>query len=123
VVAGGDGTVGYVFCNLADRSIPIGVMPFGSANNIARSLGIAGTPAELAEQRRIRHVQQFHLMNVTKDDREKAISVEGFGVGLIPALIKRRAPRARRSTAPMTFAAVAAYCWSFCKRLSRSTSR
>lgn len=91
VVAGGDGTVGYVFCNLADRSIPIGVMPFGSANNIARSLGIAGTPAELAEQWRIGHVQRFHLVKVAEDDIEKEVSVEGFGVGLIPALIKRRA--------------------------------
>jgi diacylglycerol kinase (ATP) len=91
VAAGGDGTVGYVFCHLADRSIPIGVMAFGSANNIARSLGIAGTPAELAEQWRIGHVQQFHLMNVAEDDGEKEVSVEGFGVGLIPALIKRRA--------------------------------
>ena len=91
VVAGGDGTVGYVFCNLADRSIPIGVMAFGSANNIARSLGLAGTPAELAEQWRIGHLQQFHLMNVAEDDGEEEVSVEGFGVGLIPALIKRRA--------------------------------
>ena len=50
VVAGGDGTVGHVFTHLSDRSVPIGVVPLGSANNIARSLGIAGTPQELAEQ-------------------------------------------------------------------------
>ena len=91
VVAGGDGTVSYVFCHLADRSIPIGVMPFGSANNIARSLGIAGTPAELAERWRTGRPQQFHLMNVTEDSGKREVSVEGFGVGLIPALIKRRA--------------------------------
>jgi len=91
VAAGGDGTVGYVFCHLADRSIPIGVMPFGSANNIARSLGIAGTPAELAEQWRIGNLRQFHLINVTEGGGEKEVAVEGFGVGLIPALIKRRA--------------------------------
>lgn len=91
VAAGGDGTVSYVFCHLADRSIPIGVMPFGSANNIARSLGIAGTAAELAEQWRIGHVQQFHLMNAAEEDGDKHVLVEGFGVGLFPALIKRRA--------------------------------
>jgi diacylglycerol kinase family enzyme len=50
VAGGGDGTIGYVFTHLADRSIPIGILPLGSANNIARSLGIAETPAELAEQ-------------------------------------------------------------------------
>lgn len=89
VAAGGDGTVAYVFCHLADRSIPIGVMPFGSANNIARSLGIAGTPPELAEQWRSGRVQPFHLIKLVEDSEEKEASVEGFGVGLMPALIKR----------------------------------
>jgi diacylglycerol kinase (ATP) len=72
VAAGGDGTIGYVFTHLADRSIPIGILPLGSANNIARSLGIAGTPAELAEQWRAGHVHSFHLVEVTygKDKRE-----------------------------------------------------
>ena len=37
VAAGGDGTIGYVFTHLADRSIPIGILPLGSANNVARS--------------------------------------------------------------------------------------
>jgi diacylglycerol kinase family enzyme len=48
VAAGGEGTVAYVFKHMQDYSVPIGVLPLGSANNIARSLGIAGTPAELA---------------------------------------------------------------------------
>jgi diacylglycerol kinase (ATP) len=61
IVAGGDGTVGYVFTHLADRSVPIGVLPLGSANNIARSLGIAGTPQELAEQWRLDDIRPFHL--------------------------------------------------------------
>jgi diacylglycerol kinase family enzyme len=91
VAAGGDGTVGYVFRHLAHRSIPIGLMPLGSANNIARSLGIAGTPAELAEQWDMAHLWPFHLMNVTEDDGERQSVVEGFGIGLIPALMRRRA--------------------------------
>ena len=32
VAAGGDGTVAYVFIHLRDRSIPIGLIPLGSAN-------------------------------------------------------------------------------------------
>jgi diacylglycerol kinase family enzyme len=91
VAAGGDGTIGYVFTHLADRSIPIGVLPLGSANNIARSLGIAGTPAELAEQWRAGRVHSFHLVEVTYGKDKRELCTEGFGVGLMAALIKRRA--------------------------------
>jgi len=91
VAAGGDGTIGYVFTHLADRSIPIGILPLGSANNVARSLGIAGTPAELAEQWRAGHVHSFHLVEVAYGRDKRALCTEGFGVGLMAALIKRRA--------------------------------
>jgi hypothetical protein len=36
-------------------------------------------------------VQEFYLMNVAGDDASAEVTVDGFGVGLIPALIKRRA--------------------------------
>ena len=91
VAAGGDGTIDYVFTHLADRSIPIAIVPLGSANNVARSLGIAGTPAELAEQWRDGQLHSFHLVEVTYGKDKKELCVEGFGVGLMAALIKRRA--------------------------------
>ena len=91
VAAGGDGTIAYVFTHLADRSIPIGILPLGSANNIARSVGIAGTPAELAEQWRAEHVHSFHLVEITHGTYKRQLCTEGFGVGLMAALIKRRA--------------------------------
>jgi diacylglycerol kinase (ATP) len=91
VAAGGDGTIADVFIHLADRSVPIAILPLGSANNIARSLGIAGTPAELAEQWLSGRTHPFHLIEVTGEDGRKALCAEGFGVGLMPGLIKRRA--------------------------------
>jgi diacylglycerol kinase (ATP) len=91
IAAGGDGTIGYVFTHLADRSIPIGILPLGSANNIARSLGIAGTPAELAERWRGGQVHSFHLVEVNYSPDRRELCAEGFGVGLIAALIKRLA--------------------------------
>ncbi len=90
IAAGGDGTIAYVFLHLADRSIPVGILPLGSANNIARSLGIAGTPAELAEQWRAGRVHSFHLVEVTYGRDKRELCAEGFGVGLMAALIKRR---------------------------------
>jgi diacylglycerol kinase (ATP) len=91
VIAGGDGSVGYVFTHLEDRSIPVAIVPLGSANNIARSLSIAGTPAELAEQWRASQVHSFHLVEVNYGKDKKELCAEGFGVGLMAALIKRRA--------------------------------
>jgi diacylglycerol kinase family enzyme len=40
-VAGGDGTVGKVARRLIGRGMPIAILPIGTANNIARTLGIA----------------------------------------------------------------------------------
>jgi diacylglycerol kinase (ATP) len=40
VVAGGDGTVSRAACALADRNLPLAILPLGTANNTARSLGI-----------------------------------------------------------------------------------
>ena len=43
-VAGGDGTVATVVKMLPDRSVPLAIVPSGTANNIARSLGICAEP-------------------------------------------------------------------------------
>ena len=48
VVAGGDGTVGRVMKALAGSPVPMTILPTGTANNIATSLGIRGEPAALA---------------------------------------------------------------------------
>ena len=42
VVAAGDGTVGRVARRMVGRGIPIAVLPLGTANNISKTLGIAG---------------------------------------------------------------------------------
>lgn len=47
VVAGGDGTVARVLAMLPDRSVPAAIIPTGTANNIARSLGIGGDPEDI----------------------------------------------------------------------------
>jgi diacylglycerol kinase family enzyme len=47
LVAGGDGTVGKVGRELIDSGIPLGVLPLGTANNLARSLGFTASPEEI----------------------------------------------------------------------------
>src|SRR5882762_7775002 len=46
VVAGGDGTVGKVARRMVGRGVPVGVLPSGTANNIARTLGLLDLPFE-----------------------------------------------------------------------------
>lgn len=46
VVGGGDGTLSAALAGLVDAGLPVGILPLGTANNLARTLGI---PTELAE--------------------------------------------------------------------------
>jgi diacylglycerol kinase (ATP) len=43
---GGDGTINEVASTLAFGEVPIGIVPAGSGNGLARQLGISATPAE-----------------------------------------------------------------------------
>jgi diacylglycerol kinase family enzyme len=47
IVAGGDGTVAKIARKLKDRKTLVAILPFGTANNIARCLGISGDPDAL----------------------------------------------------------------------------
>src|SRR5256712_4075406 len=46
IAAGGDGLVGGVITHIAESGLPLGILPLGTANDIARSLHI---PLDLAE--------------------------------------------------------------------------
>jgi diacylglycerol kinase (ATP) len=47
IVAGGDGTVGKIARNIPNRKVTMAILPLGTANNVARSLGIKGEPEAL----------------------------------------------------------------------------
>src|SRR6266581_4938360 len=47
LAAGGDGTAGKVGRELIDSGIPLGVLPLGTANNLACSLGFTASPEEI----------------------------------------------------------------------------
>jgi diacylglycerol kinase family enzyme len=49
VAAGGDGTVGSVATQLAGSGLPMGILPMGTSNDSARSLGISMDLAEAAQ--------------------------------------------------------------------------
>ena len=49
VAAGGDGTVHKTAWKIMDSGIPLAILPLGAANNLARSLGFAGSVDEILQ--------------------------------------------------------------------------
>lgn len=81
VAAGGDGTVARAGRALAGRNIPLVILPLGTANNIATSLGIGGCPEEAIAawpHQRIVHID----VGVIQHDGETRF-LESVGAGLV----------------------------------------
>lgn len=87
VAAGGDGTIGKILTALPDRSLPVALLPLGTANNAARSLGIAGTPQELVETWKIDNTCPLDIGSV-KAPWGTSLFLEGFGVGLFADFLR-----------------------------------
>jgi diacylglycerol kinase (ATP) len=87
VIAGGDGTITEVMTKLPDRSVPVALLPLGTANNIARSLGIAGTPQELVETWNLYNTRPMDV-GMVKASWGTSRFLEGFGVGLFAEFLK-----------------------------------
>jgi len=86
VVAGGDGTVGRVMKALAGSPVPMAILPTGTANNIARSLGVRGEPEALAQRWERLEVRQVDVGTVRGPWGESRF-VESVGIGLLGGLI------------------------------------
>ena len=84
VAAGGDGTIASAAKAVAGSGIPLAILPLGTANNIARSLGIDGALPELIEGWRHAVRVPFDLGTASRKHEDVAF-VEGVGGGLIPA--------------------------------------
>jgi diacylglycerol kinase family enzyme len=95
-VAGGDGTVADVARLLAGTGVPLAIVPMGTANNIARSLGI-GVDAEVAIDGLARPaVKQMDLGVVEAEGVEPSVFVEGFGVGVFADVLAERATKSTK---------------------------
>jgi len=67
--------------------VPIALFPLGTANNIARSLGIAGTPQELVETWKIDNTHPLDI-GLVKASWGVSRFVEGFGVWLFADFLR-----------------------------------
>jgi diacylglycerol kinase (ATP) len=87
VAVGGDGTVGKVARALLGRELPFAILPVGTANNIAKTLGITGdAPSVVATWKRAQP-RPFDIWNVVgpaADEGEQGLTfVESFGGGFL----------------------------------------
>jgi diacylglycerol kinase family enzyme len=101
VVAAGDGGVRRVALALAGRAIPMAILPTGTANNIAKSLGVSGAVSELvagwprANRRKLR-------IGIVSAAGGAMRFVESTGIGLFAELITRGREEAHENAAGLT---------------------
>ena len=88
VAAGGDGTVAAAAAIASKTPAALGILPLGTANNIAMSLGITGTLPEIVRHWSTAARMPFDLGRARAGAQEWLV-VEGAGAGLVPAGIAR----------------------------------
>jgi len=90
VAAGGDGTVGKVFRQVAGRGIPVGVLAVGTANNLARSLGLLGDAQRMVAEWDLGRTLPFDVGVARQPDgKRERLFVESCGGGLFVMAIER----------------------------------
>src|SRR6266576_4028224 len=82
LAAGGDGTVGKVGRELIDTGIPLSVLPLGTANNLARSLGFIASPEEIIARLGNGEKRAFDVA-LARGPWGKRYFFEGAGGGLL----------------------------------------
>ncbi len=92
ILAGGDGTVRKVAEAMLNRPVlekrfPLGLLPFGIANNIAKTLGVKGSAEEIVRSWKDASVKPFDV-GIINGLEKPAFFLESFGCGLFPNLMK-----------------------------------
>ena len=92
VVAGGDGTVRKLAHELLerrliDKKLPIALLPLGTANNIAKTLGIKGEPEEIIQGWKQHQIKKYDVGRIEGIKKHKFF-IESYGYGVFPRLMK-----------------------------------
>jgi diacylglycerol kinase family enzyme len=81
IAAGGDGTVHKTAWQLLDTGIPLAILPLGTANNLARSLGFTGSVDEILQSLHCGKSQPFDI-GVARNGSQTGWFFEAAGGGL-----------------------------------------
>lgn len=88
VVAGGDGTIVKVCREVVGKNIPVGILPQGTANNIAMSLGKCGEPEGIIAGWDLSRRKLFIPCIINGPEGENFF-LESAGFGLLARLIAK----------------------------------
>lgn len=89
VVAGGDGTVSRVACALAGKRVPLAILPLGTANNTAMSLGFEGDVEKLVAEWKHAAPRDYDLATISVKGGTPTPFSEAVGWGAFPNLMAR----------------------------------
>jgi len=81
IAGGGDGTVSEVAAGLVGTGVPLGILPFGTFNNIAHSLGLPKDIAEAAAT-----IARGHTIDIDAGAANGTYFFEAMGMGLDASL-------------------------------------
>jgi diacylglycerol kinase (ATP) len=92
VCAGGDGTIRRIAKALMkrkriDKQFPVAILPHGTANNIAATLGIVGEVEDIIKSWHAWKLKKFDIGKIYGAE-EDLFFLEGFGCGIFPRLMK-----------------------------------
>jgi len=83
IAAGGDGTVHKTAWKIIDNGIPLAILPLGTENNLARSLGFVGSVDEILQSLHCGKSQPFDI-GVLSSGSQADCFFEAVGRGLFP---------------------------------------
>ncbi len=110
VVAGGDGTVRVVCSELANTGIPLGIIPAGTGNLLARNLGIPLDETEAARLAFTGTARPIDLVKVTIDghDEEAEHFAVMAGIGIDARIMETTRPELKKTVGSAAYFLAAA---------------
>jgi diacylglycerol kinase (ATP) len=103
IACGGDGTLSEVINGLVGTDTPVSLIPSGSGNDFARTIGLSPRPRQAARQLLAGRPQRVDLLEVVGEDR---VAINVIGVGFDSAVARRMNAQTRAG------GGVAAYLWA-----------
>jgi len=96
LAAGGDGTVGKVGRELIDSGVPLGVLPLGTANNLACSLGFTASPEEIVAGLELGEKRAFDI-GLARGLWGKRYFFESAGGGLLADYLRQAKDKPKKT--------------------------
>ena len=87
LTAGGDGATGKVAARLVDTGVPLAILPLGTANNLARTLGFLDSPKKIIANFDRGKKRAFDV-GVAEGPWGKRPFFEGAGAGLLAEYVR-----------------------------------